>query len=404
MTISPILLYTACAIGALGVLLALPKRRAAAASPSGSAAHGNLRGPDSAATPAGGLNAFAIGGLIAAIALGLALVGLGLGAAKSGGGGEGGLPNFHFYIFSAIALFGALRVISHPRPVYAALYFILTILASCGLYLLLAAEFMAFALVIVYAGAILITYLFVIMLATEAPSNETIDMLRGYDRYSREPVFATVAGFVLLAALSTSLARGSASISPAPTLVRGPDAASPVRSDANLAIMSRKVDRLLATASHVVVEERVVPDDSGGTRVERAKVIQPLLKPGERLAKREDAGAAIFPQADGNGYLVVVDEAGVRRQIPQSAWPRGLQVDNTEGVAFAFIGGKPGAIEIAGIILLMAMLAAVVLARKKVDHDEAARHALLDRHLVEPRLAPAPAGPRAPRAAPEGVS
>ena len=77
------------------------------------------------------------------------------------------LPNFNFYIFSFIALGAALRVISHPRPVYAALYFILAILSSCGLYVLLSAEFLAFALVIVYAGAILITYLFVIMLATE---------------------------------------------------------------------------------------------------------------------------------------------------------------------------------------------------------------------------------------------
>ena len=57
----------------------------------------------------------------------------------------------------------AIRVITHPHPVYAALYFILTIIAMAGLILLLSAEFMAFAVIIVYAGAILVTYLFVIM-------------------------------------------------------------------------------------------------------------------------------------------------------------------------------------------------------------------------------------------------
>lgn len=356
----PILLYAACALGAFGVLLALPKKKA--------------------------FSPFIIGAVLAAAALGLAFVGMGLGAKKLAAGGSPALPNYHFYIFSAIALFGALRVISHPRPVYAALYFILTILASCGLYVILSAEFMAFALVIVYAGAILITYLFVIMLATEAPSNEALDMLGEYDRFSREPVFATISGFVLLAALTTVLAGGSATLKPqiaAGTIA--PDPTSAAISDANLGIMPRKVREILASGTRTEVESRTETDSSGSPVTRQVSIIKPLLNEGEDLAQ-QDGKWAIFPKSDGTGYLVVIDKAGARRQIPQSAWPKELKVDNTEGVAFALIGGKPGAIEIAGVILLMAMLGAVVLARKKVDMDDAAKRAMLARHLVEPRV------------------
>src|SRR5688500_6314815 len=76
--------------------------------------------------------------------------------------------NAYFWIFSAIAVVAAVRVITHPKPVYSALYFVMTVMASAGLFVLMWAEFMAAALVIIYAGAILVTYVFVIMLASQA--------------------------------------------------------------------------------------------------------------------------------------------------------------------------------------------------------------------------------------------
>ncbi|MBC7773309.1 MAG: NADH-quinone oxidoreductase subunit J, partial [Pyrinomonadaceae bacterium] len=174
----PILLYIGCALGALGVALAMPRR---------------------------GVSPQVIGGLVAGGGFGAMILAVSLMNIKH-------LPNINFYVFSLIAIGASLRVITHPRPVYSALYFILTILASSGLYVILAAEFMAFALIIVYAGAILITYLFVIMLATEAPSEMEEEQLQDYDRYSREPIAATIVGFVLLASLTTMLARGAATL------------------------------------------------------------------------------------------------------------------------------------------------------------------------------------------------
>lgn len=110
----------------------------------------------------------------------------------------------YFWIFSAIALFGAVRVITHRRPVYSALYFVLTVFASAGLFVLLQAEFMAAALVIIYAGAILITYVFVIMLAVQAvtPDSATAaQIMADYDNTSRDPFIAAAIGFVLMGVL-----------------------------------------------------------------------------------------------------------------------------------------------------------------------------------------------------------
>ncbi len=183
----PILLYVGCALGALGVVLAMPRR---------------------------GVSPQVIGGLVAGAGFGAVVLAVSLMNLSH-------LPNIHFYIFSVIAVGAALRVITHQRPVYSALYFILTILASSGLYVILAAEFMAFALIIVYAGAILITYLFVIMLATEAPSEEQEEALQDYDRYSREPIAATVVGFVLLATLTTMLAKGAGDLTPSASATDG---------------------------------------------------------------------------------------------------------------------------------------------------------------------------------------
>ncbi len=109
----------------------------------------------------------------------------------AGGPGTG----IYFYIFSAIAIAGAVGVVCHPKPVYSALYFVLLTLASAGLFVLLYAQFMATVLIIVYAGAILVTYVFVIMLAS---GNEAQEVIPLYDRLSGEPLMAVLVSFVLL--------------------------------------------------------------------------------------------------------------------------------------------------------------------------------------------------------------
>jgi NADH-quinone oxidoreductase subunit J len=111
----------------------------------------------------------------------------------------------YFWIFSAVALFSAARVVTHPRPVYSALYFVLAVFATAGLFVLLLAEFMAAALVIIYAGAILVTYVFVIMLAVQSPTGDAAptasQQMSDYDAHSRDPFIASAIGFALMGVL-----------------------------------------------------------------------------------------------------------------------------------------------------------------------------------------------------------
>lgn len=73
-----------------------------------------------------------------------------------------------FYLFAGVAVLGAVLMITHRNPAYSALWFAVVTLAVCGLFLLQSAPFLASATVIVYAGAIIVTFLFVLMLAQQA--------------------------------------------------------------------------------------------------------------------------------------------------------------------------------------------------------------------------------------------
>ena len=119
-----------------------------------------------------------------------------------GGGSADTRPPAVFLIFAFVAIGAAGRMITHSRPVYSALYFILVVLSSAAMFLLMDAEFMAFALVIIYAGAILVTYMFVLMLAQQAPDPEHEEEIPVYDRIPREPAAAVIVGFIMLALLS----------------------------------------------------------------------------------------------------------------------------------------------------------------------------------------------------------
>lgn len=97
-----------------------------------------------------------------------------------------------FVVFAFIAIAAGARVVTHPRPVYSAVYFVLLMLAVTGLCILAGAEFLAVALVIVYVGAILVTYVFVIMFAQQGGSAD-------YDLRAREPLAAVALSFLLMA-------------------------------------------------------------------------------------------------------------------------------------------------------------------------------------------------------------
>ena len=71
---------------------------------------------------------------------------------------------FIFYVFAVILIYAAARVITVRNPVYAALHLVLAFFTSAGLWMLLEAEFLAITLVLVYVGAVMVLFLFVVMM------------------------------------------------------------------------------------------------------------------------------------------------------------------------------------------------------------------------------------------------
>ncbi len=132
-------------------------------------------------------NARALGAAVAALALLLTGVLL---VPASGLSAETVL----FYAFSGIAVIAGGLLVTQSNPARAALSFALVVLSTCGLFLLLAAPFLMAATTIIYAGAIVVTFLFVVMLAQQ-------EGLSDADQRSREPLLASFTGFVLLGAL-----------------------------------------------------------------------------------------------------------------------------------------------------------------------------------------------------------
>jgi NADH-quinone oxidoreductase subunit J len=74
------------------------------------------------------------------------------------------IESWLFYAFAAVLVFAGLRVITARNPVHAALYLVLAFFTAAALWLLLRAEFLAIVLVLVYVGAVMVLFLFVVMM------------------------------------------------------------------------------------------------------------------------------------------------------------------------------------------------------------------------------------------------
>lgn|GEM_PF-114923 len=384
--VHPVLLLLGLALGAIGVWYAMPRAN---------------RAPRE------------LGGIVAAAGIALVFLGVLIRGAEA-------FPNVFFYVFALIGLGSALRVITHPKPVYAALFFILTILSSAGLYILLSAEFLAFALVIIYAGAILITYLFVIMLATQAPSEDSPNEGEEADRVSRAPNGAVLAGFLLLAALTGLFNAGVSSLPPSGSLpsvvhadeplerlpgkvkaalvARGAPEEIEVANDAarGLAINARPGARNVLTridyeagipfvkAYHAALaaempetrraaylsSQRLLRDGQAEPMFAANEVVEPLPPETLALLRFEDRPTIVLPNTTRPARLAEGDPWSPS-WVVQFRMPDDLTAVNLERVGFALLSEHPLALELAGVILLMALVGAVVVARKQIEASEA---------------------------------
>ena len=99
-----------------------------------------------------------------------------------------------FYLLAAIILFGALKTVTVKNPVHAALYLVLTFCMSAMMWMLMQAEFLGITLVVVYVGAVMVLFLFVVMML----NIDIEEMRKGFWRNA--PVAATV-GVLMAVAL-----------------------------------------------------------------------------------------------------------------------------------------------------------------------------------------------------------
>jgi NADH-quinone oxidoreductase subunit J len=112
------------------------------------------------------------------------------------------IADFFFVLFAVMALVGALAMVASRNPVASLLYLVMAFFAISGIFVLLDAHFIAAVNVIVYAGAILVLFLFVIMLLNLGHNGQA-DLRGPFNR-----ILATVVGGSLFALIVTALTGG----------------------------------------------------------------------------------------------------------------------------------------------------------------------------------------------------
>lgn len=116
-----------------------------------------------------------------------------------------------FYVFASIAIFSALMVVVAKSPMHGVLFLVLAFFASAGIWLLLNAEFLALILVLVYVGAVMTLFLFVVMML----SLRVLSKTEGFVRYL--PLAGLVAALIVgLTIMVIGPSQFGLSLSPAP--------------------------------------------------------------------------------------------------------------------------------------------------------------------------------------------
>ena len=114
-----------------------------------------------------------------------------------------------FYVLSAVAILASVLVIGQRNPMYSVLMLVVSFAAMAGLFIQLDAPFLALALMIVYAGAIMVLFLFVVMLLN-APQEDAATYDRTHPlRHPAVTRFGTVLALLLILELAYALLRGN---------------------------------------------------------------------------------------------------------------------------------------------------------------------------------------------------
>ena len=293
-----------------------------------------------------------------------------------------------FWIFGSGAVVGAAGFVVQRNPARGAIAFAFVILSVCGLFLLLAAPFLAAATVIIYAGAVIVTFLFVLMLShNDGPSDEN-------DR-SREPLLGALGAFALTGLILFSLHLASDG-SPEKDAAFGDKSGLPA-----VPVSYEERTKLLAAAEEMRLaldaNSRQELDDATRTiRGTLADVVGPpsgaagLTIP-DRLAGQADLRSrATLAQAKRvrelnrktfdalenallgkptmnapEARIAAAPLAALRREVLLLSGQGELPARNVANVGYALYADHLLAVEMAGTLLLVATIGAVLIASRK---------------------------------------
>jgi NADH-quinone oxidoreductase subunit J len=294
------------------------------------------------------------------------------------------LPDILFCLFAGGAVLFGTMLVTNSNPARGAIAFAFVILSTCGLFLLLAAPFLVAATIIIYAGAIIVTFLFVLMLShVSGPSDEN-------DR-TREPLLGSLAGFafigLLLMTLNLSAAKPGAETADAPLLPVEPlsradrTALAQAAVDLDAALASDDADKAKAAvkaASEKVADIVGEPGQplSGTSVFDRHRLFADAkaVDPRERAflqatAKLQRANVVLEDKAAMGGTLDATKAAAkeLRDEIALYSGYGQLPARNVANVGFVLYSEHILAVELAGTLLLVATIGAVAIAGRRKE-------------------------------------
>ena len=360
-------LVLAAGLAALGCFLLLPKPRGRSVS--------------------GGIAALLIGAAVAGVWI--------LHTFGEPAGDWVGTALFSLFSFGAIG-FGSVLVVQR-NPARGAIAFAFVILSTCGLFLLLAAPFLMAATIIIYAGAIVVTFLFVLMLSASGGHSDENDR-------SREPLLGSLAGFAFVGLILFTLQQTHESIAPStssdskdwkklaplPTpvitpsekqaLAQAAEELKQLESDEFYSLSNQERAAILLRIEELLDEKTVgllsakiegstkygsIHPRLAGYRTDRQA--DAVLKQAEAIRKD---GARTLAKVDLAKQLGNVDEAKaevrqLREQVLLLAGAGELPARNTANLGLLLYSEHLLAIELAGTLLLVATIGAIAIAHRK---------------------------------------
>jgi NADH:ubiquinone oxidoreductase subunit 6 (subunit J) len=253
-----------------------------------------------------------------------------------------------FYSFATVAVLGGVMLITHANPVYAALSFAMVVLSTCGLFLLNGAPFLTVATIIVYAGAIVVTFLFVIMLAQQSGVGNA-------DLRSREPFLASVAGFVLLASLLGVLHR-TFDDSELNEINRDLERLSEATDMKDVDAVLGPVELKQLTPALTGRLRKYLPDTDDAAKNYAAKI---------ELARVEGKVAVLKDQAGKARKELAQLRAGYGTVAPPSSANAKLPRENVAALGTVLFTDYLVPVELAAVLLLVATIGAIAIANRR---------------------------------------